>query len=149
MVAGFHMKKVLGILGILIATLVAGAIGKVGGRAAVEAVSRPSQPDMAVKMEEAAANLRKQLPMRVDEISVLNGVFATPNTFTFIGRMETEIPKSRRPLIAQQIKEVNAPNMCRLQRRALETGIRFNYQMVDNAGYAINYTIALADCPPV
>jgi hypothetical protein len=129
----------LGIGGILIWGF-AGGIGKMVGRTAVEKYQQGKIEGTIEKAQELAAkHLRKQLPLKVDEITTMQNVVSVGKNLTYFYTMDR---KKSDPSLSQFIRKMTPniiKNVCGQKDMALSIkyGGSFTYSYMGSDGLSI------------
>lgn len=69
-------------------------------------------PGLAAEVEAAAATLRRQLPMRVDELTTATGIRADGAEFVYEMRVDDSISREQFRSLRDAVQTANQTNLC-------------------------------------
>jgi len=95
----------------------------------------------------AAAEIRSQAPIQVDEITKLMGAVSVKNQIIYSMRIEGDIPVGELEATRIAIQDLNQRNLCNDSdaSKALDAGGIMVHQYTDNSGNQFKTTVS--DCP--
>jgi hypothetical protein len=138
----------LGILAI-IAWALSGEMGRFVGKSAIERyLQGQSRGAVEVAQEAAAQELRKQLPMRIDDLTTLERVMSAGTALIYQYRVEftgNEVDVAWH----QEMKKTLAANVCEQadMKFALDNGAKYEYSYFGSDGLMIaDFVITGSDC---
>tara|TARA_E500000305_G_scaffold99084_2_gene91050 strand:+ start:2065 stop:2625 length:561 start_codon:yes stop_codon:yes gene_type:complete len=138
---GWALKKVLITVGAILLGLfgfaAAGALGKFGVKALIEEYEESKQNSVLVEGQRMAAEqLRRQLPIRLDEVTVLQAALSADEALIYVYRMDL----SKKEMMELGFEEVQKKNLIinvcgqKQMRQTLGMGGEYVYQYFSNDG---------------
>lgn len=104
----------------LVAAVIGKGLGKVGGEVVMDAVDTSRKFDAVHEgLEKAAAQLRSDLPKRVDEITQLTSVNVSGTTISYVMKIDDNVQESVIYGIRNSIQELNQKRTCAAQTKEL------------------------------
>lgn len=138
-------------LAALIAWALSGQIGQFVGKSAVESYQEGKQQGVIEKaVEMAAVEIRKQLPIQIDEITTLQTVMSAGKTLIYTYRLSRKKSDMDIDYFIANKRENLKSNVCQQKgmKSILDKGGNFTYSYLSSDGlYIGEITITLSDCP--
>ena len=125
----------------LLALVFAKGIGTFIGRLTTDRFSDGYQEaavDNAMKtgLAQAVAQLRTQVPIHVDEITILRDAFSTEREIIYIMELKADMESAQIAEVRKQLEQLNARNVCAdaSMRKLIEMGGIMTWQYTVNSG---------------
>lgn len=138
-------------LAALIAWALSGEIGRFVGKSAVESYQEGKQQGVIEKAAEmAAVELRKQLPIQIDEITTLQTVVSAGKTLIYHHRLSLKKSDVDIDYFIAKMRENLKNNVCQQKqmKSILDKGGNYAYSYLSADGLFIGeITITSSDCP--
>jgi hypothetical protein len=134
------LKKYGGWIGIIFVALIASSIGKIAGKSATQSYYNSKSEGQIEKAQEfAAAEFRKQLPVKVDEYTTLQNVFSAGATLIYhyiLSANSSDIEKQS--FTSEMTGKLNG-NVCgnNEMSKVIKAGGSYVYQYVSQDGVSV------------
>lgn len=117
--------------------LVASGIGKLAGRSAVQKISDDVNQGALEKAQEiAAADLRKQLPIELDEMTTLQTALSAGSSLIYIYRIHQDIGEIDVRSVSSEMHQKLFKNVCgeKILRKNMSIGAKYIYRYFSRDG---------------
>jgi hypothetical protein len=121
----------------VILILVASGIGKLAGRSAVQKISDDVNQGALEKAQEiAAADLRKQLPIELDEMTTLQTALSAGSSLIYIYRIHQDIGEIDVRSVSSEMQQKLFKNVCgeKILRKNMSIGAKYIYRYFSRDG---------------
>ena len=149
-VAKYFLYAGLGLAAFMVWAL-SGEIGRFVGKSAVESYQEGKQQGVIEKaVEMAAVELRKQLPIQIDEITTLQTVISVGKTLIYQYRLSRKKSDIDIDYFIENKRENLSSNVCQQNgmKSILDKGGKFTYSYLSSDGlYIGEIKVTLSDCP--
>lgn len=133
----------------LLALVLAKGIGTFIGRLTTDRFSAGYQEaatDNAIKtgLAQAVAQLRTQVPIHVDEITILRDAFSTEREIIYITELNADLESAHVAEVRTQLEQQNARNVCAdsSMRKLIEAGGIMTWQYTVNSGERFKVSVS-------